>query len=238
MLRSLKELYEYTILATDGEIGVVDDFYFDQMIGGQLWTIRYLVIDTRMWLAGRRVLVSTLALGQPDRVDWASHRLPMRLTREQVENSPEVDLTRPISRQKEREVHEYYGWPIYWAGSKTPEVSQADAELRSTKQLTGYHVQDREDEIGLVEDFVVDDENWIIPYLVVDTRNWLPGRSVLVAPGWIEEVNWTEAKVQVDLHRESIKNSPEYDPVAPVKNRLYEETLYDHYGRPKYWSGH
>jgi hypothetical protein len=41
----------------------------------------------------------------------------------------------------------------------------------------------------------------------------------------------------VDLHRESIKNSPEYDPVAPV-NQVYEEPLHDHYGRPNYWSGH
>jgi hypothetical protein len=197
MLRSLKELYACTVLATDGEIGVVDEFYIDHMPGEQPWTIRYLMIDTRMWMAGRRVLVSTLALGQPDQADWASHRLPMRLTREQMENSPEVDLTRPVSRKKESEMHEYYGWPSYRANPKTLEVSQADAELRSTKELTGYRVQGGEDEIGLVEDLIVDDEDWVIRYLVVDTHSWLLGGIVLVTPGWIEEVNWTEAKVQL-----------------------------------------
>jgi hypothetical protein len=193
MLRSLKKLYACTILATDGEIGVVDEFYFDD----RYWTIRYLVVDTRMWLAERRVPISPLVFGQPDQADWASHRLPMGLSRKQVENSPEVDLTRPVSRQKESEVHEYYDWSVHWANPETPQVSQADAELRSTKELTGYRVQGGEDEIGLVEDFIVDDEDWIIRYLVVDTHNWLLGGSVLVTPRWIEEVNRTEAKVQL-----------------------------------------
>ena len=62
MLRSLKELQGYTISATDGDIGSVHDFYFDD----QHWTVRYLVVDTGGWLSGRRVLVSPLALGRPD----------------------------------------------------------------------------------------------------------------------------------------------------------------------------
>ena len=70
--------------------------------------------------------------------------------------------------------------------------------------------------------------------MVVDTRNWLPGRKVLVSPVWVESVDWTEYKVTVDLTTEAVKNSPEYDPLAPV-NREYEARLYDFYGRPKYW---
>lgn len=85
-----------------------------------------------------------------------------------------------------------------------------------------------------MEDFVVDDETWVIQYIVVDTRNWLPGKKVLVAPAWIEKVEWTESRVYMDLYEETIKNSPEYDPSAPV-NREYEERLYDFHGRPKYW---
>jgi len=68
----------------------------------------------------------------------------------------------------------------------------------------------------------------------VDTRNWLPGKKVLVSPGWIERVSWADRKVYVELTREIIKESPEYDPSAPV-NRRYEERLYDYYGRPRYW---
>jgi hypothetical protein len=62
----------------------------------------------------------------------------------------------------------------------------------------------------------------------------LPGKKVLVAPTWIESVSWSESKVHVVLSRETIKNSPEFDPTVPV-NREYEARLYDYYGRPVYW---
>jgi hypothetical protein len=85
-----------------------------------------------------------------------------------------------------------------------------------------------------VETFILDDENWSIMYLVVDTHNWLPGKKVLVALAWVEAVNWPEEQVQIDLERETIENSPEYDPEDPI-NRETETVLYDYYGRPVYW---
>jgi hypothetical protein len=241
MLRSVKDLNDYSILATDGEIGRVSGFYFDD----QTWTMHYLVADTGPWLFGRKVLISPLALGQPD---GTMRRFPVELTKEQVKNSPDVDLDKPVSRQYEVELHEYYNWPDW----RTPtsgqlntrfkveeqvvRVAEGDAHLRSTNEVIGYHVAAIDGETGHVEDFIVDDETWIIQYTVVDTRNWLPDRKVLIAPRWIDWVNWAKRQVHVNLHRETIKNSPEYDPAAPV-NREYEERLYDFYGRPKpkYW---
>jgi sporulation protein YlmC with PRC-barrel domain len=240
MLRSTKEVYGYDILATDGEIGVVDDFYFDD----QYWTIRYLVVNTHKWLPGRRVLVSLLALGQPD---WGVRTLPVTLTREQVEKSPDVDLERPVSRQHEIILNEYYGWATWWTAMRSAppppayvdkeviRVAEGDPHLRSTKEVAGYHIQATDGKVGHVEDFILYDRNWTIRYLVVNTGNWLLGRKVLMVPLWIEDVKWAESKIQVDLNQESIKNSPEYDPSAPV-NRVYEERLYDYYGRPMYWA--
>ncbi|MBN1218317.1 MAG: PRC-barrel domain containing protein [Anaerolineae bacterium] len=240
MLRSVKELNGYTIQATDGRIGKVSGFYFDDA----MWTIRYLVVDTGPWLFGRKVLITALALGQPD---WASHLLPVGLTKELVESSPDIDLARPVSRQLEVKLHEHYDWQPYWwalaQGAVPPpskvqkevvRVAEGDPYLRSTQEVVGYHIAALDGEVGHVEDFIVDDETWAIQYMVVDTRNWLPGKKVLVAPAWIEKVEWAESKVYVDLHQETIKNSPEYNPSAPV-NRAYEERLYDFYGRPKYW---
>lgn len=245
MLRSIKELEGYTILATDGEIGHVDEFYFDD----ETWTVRYLVVDTGPWLFGRQVLISPVALDDPD---WISQRLPVILTKEQVENSPDINLDRPVSRQHELELHQYYRWTAYWGAPLEPgptqpgpvppsaveepviEKAQGDPNLRSTDEVTGYHIQARDGEVGHVEDFLVAEDSWTIHYLVVDTRNWLPGRKVLVSPQWVETVNWLDSKVHVDLVRETIKNSPEYDPSSPV-SRTYEEELYDHYGLPKYW---
>jgi hypothetical protein len=111
---------------------------------------------------------------------------------------------------------------------------EKEHHLRSTREVIGYHIQARDGEIGHVEDFIADDQTWAIQYMVVDTRNWLPGRKVLIAPAWIEKVDWLERLVHVDLLRETIQNSPEFDPSAPV-NRAYEVRLYDYYGRPKYW---
>lgn len=248
MLRSVNELQGYILLATDGEIGKVDDFYFDD----KEWTIRYLVVDTGDWLSGRCVLIAPYALGQPN---LKAKKLPLALTREQVQKSPEVDSDKPVSRQKEIELHNYYQWPIYWTDLGPP-VSPAtargypealailkaaegndeeDPHLRSTREVIGYHIQARDGEIGHVEDFILSDESWDIQYMVVDTRNWLPGRKVLVALQWIKQMSWAEQKVHLDLLRETVKNSPEYDPLALVNQASSEEVFYEHYGWPRYY---
>ena len=67
-------------------------------------------------------------------------------------------------------------------------------------------------EIGHVEDFIVDDENWMIRFLVVDTTNWLPGKKVLLSPQWINRVEWADSSVYFNLTRESVKNSLRFDP--------------------------
>lgn len=240
MLRSVKDLRRYAICAVDGDIGKVHELLFDD----RGWIVRYLVVDTGTWLPGLRVLLSPAALGQPD---WQTRVLPVDLTTGQVEHSPPIDTDKPVSRQMESELHAYYGWRPYWDGiatvmavqameeaKKETEQEQADPHLRSTREVIGYHIQANDGEIGHVEDLIADDEGWGIRYLVVDTHNWLPGRKVLVDPFWADQVSWTGRKVYVDMTREMVKNSPEFDPSAPV-NREYEVRLYDFYGRPKYW---
>ena len=109
-----------------------------------------------------------------------------------------------------------------------------DVHLRSANEVRGYHIQGSDDAIGHVEDFIVDDETWQVRYLVIDTSNWWFGKKALVAPHWASRVSWEERKVHVDLSRQTIKNSPEWNASAAV-NREYEARLYDYYGRPLYW---
>lgn len=247
MLRSANILRGYALRARDGDIGKVDDFLFDD----HSWAVRYLVVDTGNWLTGRKVLVLPAALDVPD---WKTEVLTVKVTKQQIEDSPPLAADKPVSRQKEAELYRYYGWPIYWglgttsfysateqarlaeatAEAEEKEMASKDPNLRSMKEVVGYHIRATDGEIGHVEDFIVDDENWIIRYMVVDTRNWLPGRHVLVAPTWIENVAWDMRQVSVDLKRETIQHSPEFDPSLPV-NREYEIRLYDYYGRPQYW---
>jgi uncharacterized protein YrrD len=250
MLRSINSLVGYAIRATDGDLGRVDEFYFDD----ETWTIRYLVVETGTWLSGRKVLLSPVALGEPD---WESRTFAANLTMEQVRNSPHIDTDKPVFRQHEMELSGYYAWPMYWGSqyssstrygtapsgpqlymkaepedeASAPE-SHDDPHLRSTRSVAGYHVAANDGAIGHVEDYVTDDQSWLLRFLVVDTHNWLPGgRRVLIAPEWIRSVEWGESKVLVDLSREQIEGSPEFDPRQPVSVD-YEGQLHDYYGRP------
>lgn len=109
-----------------------------------------------------------------------------------------------------------------------------DPNLRSTAEVTGYHLEAQDGEIGHIEDFIIDDETWAVRYLVVDTKNWWCGKHVLVSPQWIDDVSWEESKVCIGLSREIIKQSPEYEPES--LNRDYETKLFRHYERRGYWT--
>lgn len=245
IFRNVQLLTDYTILARDGEIGKMHDFLFDDIT----WTIRYLVVDTGHWLSGRRVLLSPEAVEQSL---WESQQFAVNLTKDQIEKSPGIDTDKPVSLQQQIELHDYYFWPYYWTGAgfipvyppviyediKTAQeaiqedIEKGDPHLRSTKEVRGYHIQATDGAIGHVEDFLVEDENWIIHYMVVDTRNWLPGRKVLVSPTWITGLNWAERKVSVFLTQKAVQDSPEYFPNEPVSQE-YENRLHDHYGLSK-----
>jgi ADP-ribose pyrophosphatase YjhB (NUDIX family) len=246
MLRNVSAILNFSLLAEDGEIGRCKDFLFDD----EKWTIRYMVADTRKWLPGRKVLISPISLGA---VDWSTRLFQVELTRRQVGDSPMLEEDAPVSRQYEIIYGNYFGTPSYWGGANiwgshpnpsllrgehdklaTDFEGPEDNHLRSVKEVTGYHIQATDDEIGHVEDLVVDDEVWALRYVVVDTRNWLPGRKVLVSPQWATAVDWAEEKLFVDLTTDTIKNSPEYEPLAPI-SRDYERALHDYYGQSFYW---
>src|SRR6202142_1733347 len=109
MLRSVKQLYGDKLGASDGEIGHVKDFYFDD----QTWAVRYVVADTGSWLPGRQVLISPHAFGS---LHQDGKLLLVNLTRKQIEASPAIEPQKPVSRKYEEEYYRYYGWPYYWRG--------------------------------------------------------------------------------------------------------------------------
>jgi hypothetical protein len=195
------------------------------------------------------VLVSPYALVAVN----ADHKnIVADLTKKQIEDSPSLDSDKPVSQQFESDYYGYYGWPTYWYGpyswgyypylerdrSKWGQLDQKekawDHHLRSCHEVTGYHIEAEDGEIGHVEDFIVDDETWEIRYLVVNTSNWWAGKKVLVSPLWIERVSWSERKVVIDLTRQTIKLSPEYTDASLI-TRDYELGLHGHYNRKGYW---
>ncbi len=251
MLTNARNLSGLAIRATDGELGTVVQFYFDD----ETWAIRYLTVETGGWLGGRQVLISPISVVH---ADWEAKCLDVALTKSQVEHSPNVNTHQPVSRQYEAAFHGYYGYSRYWGGpylwgtafspaglalpaDAAPETvahrvarESEDSHLRSGEAVIGYDIVATDGEIGHVDNFLMDDEAWAIRYVEVATRNWWPGRKVLISPAWVERVSWTDSRVYVGLSRETIRNGPEYDDATPI-TREYENRLHLHYGRPPYW---
>ena len=265
MLRKLHNLFGYKVEALDERVGSIDDFYFDD----HSWTVRYVIVDTGSWLVDRRVLISTDAITA---ISSAPETVSINLTKEQIENSPTIDMEQPVSRQHELELQTYYGWPGYWTvsplmgmpmmatpmgvpagvaeaemverteddallGDVSPTNEQrtiADSNLRSVREVTGYHIHATDGDIGHIQAIFAGENDWIIRYFLVDTRNWWPGKHVLLARDWVENIEWRDRSITVNVTREQVKDSPEYDPHEPVSHS-YESALHNYYMFPGYW---
>ncbi|MEJ2652744.1 MAG: PRC-barrel domain-containing protein [Gammaproteobacteria bacterium] len=243
-LHRFSELQRYDLCATDGEIGSLEEIYFDDA----MWTVRYLVVKTGSWLTGRRVLISTVAVGG---IDEDKGEIAVELSRDQIRGSPPLVGQGGVSRQYEADFFRYFGWPPYWENvpisppattleeATSPEVEarsqrHEDGRLRCSREVAGYHISAEDGEIGHVADFVIDEKSSKLCYLEVDTRNWWPGKHVLLNPAWIARIDWSDRSVKVDLRRDDIRTAPEYDPKSVI-GRDYEIRLFEHYARRKYW---
>jgi sporulation protein YlmC with PRC-barrel domain len=230
MLQSIKQLYGEKLGAKDGEIGRVKDFYFDD----QDRVVRYVVVDTGTWSTSRQVLLSPLALGS---LYQDGKDMLVNLTRKQIEDSPAIETHKPVSRQYEEEYHHYYGWPCYWQGDglwggmggfpvlETPpqrssgehqaatgsKAARADAHLRSTQAVNGYHLQSSDGIIvGHVCDFLMDDRSWAINQLIVKIGHRFAGKEVQIPADQIERIGYEESSIFVKLARDAIEKCPEY----------------------------
>jgi sporulation protein YlmC with PRC-barrel domain len=251
MLYRVSDLQGYTIHATNGDIGTLRTLYFDE----EEWGVANFVIDTGKWITGKHVLVSPEVLGQPD---MNRKHLSVNLTREEIQDCPEINTPETASGPYTGVVHTRSRRPVFWSSdpfvldslAARPGGSPLPAQppmhpapvteevrgpvLHSSRKIIGYNIQARDGGMGHVEDFLIDTDTWHIRYMVIDTKNWWPGKKVLVSPQWIQAIHWDDAYVTVDLTRDQIKTSPEYDPSKPIP-RDYESRLHDHYGRPVYW---
>ena len=260
MLHNTKTLEGYALRACDGDIGHVKDFYFDdhdwhvryfvvdtgswltgrrvlispEAVNGQLWADRVIPVDLSQEQVRNSPSVDTAKpVSRQHEMElrhyygWPPYWGVVFPEAAMSPPSPVAPLDAPTQR---------YARPTeqskHAAGTGEHE-SSGDSHLRSTGEVNQYHVEATDGAIGHVDDFLIDDDGWRIRYLVIDTRNWWPGKKVIVAPGWIREVNWAESKVFVGLTRATIKGCPEYDPSKPVTAE-YAGRLHDYYGRPRY----
>jgi hypothetical protein len=207
--------------ARDGEVGRVDDVYFDDAS----WKVRYLVLKTDDWLAGRKVLISPAALtekGPSNGIFRAD------LTQDQIRYSPGIDTDKPVSRQQEIELYGHYAWKGYWEsgfyagglGSVVdglPENGRrlgADLHLRSALVVAGFHVHGTDGEVGYICHFVIDDHTWDVLSLVVDTDQMPDSKKVVIDVRHIIQMQWSDSDVYLNETKADIEKSTAYAPTA------------------------
>lgn len=114
-LRSTNAISGYRIQTSDGEVGHVEDFLIDD----NTWTIRYLIVDTRNWWPGKRVLMSPQWI---ERVSWDESKVFVSPTQELIKQAPEYSDGTVVTREYEAALHRHYELQGYWVNEPAPKA--------------------------------------------------------------------------------------------------------------------
>lgn len=241
MLHKTDDFRGFTIGATDQQIGHVSDVLFDD----ESWSVRYVAVDTGSWLTGRTVLVAPRTVSD---VHTERRVLVSTLTRTQVEASPPLERLLPITRPYETTLHDHYGWPYYWIAppglgtlpfppAPPPDIrapndameAPHDLHLRKLSEIVGFGLEERDGELGYVDDTVIDPVTWIVRYVIVRMTRWLPEKKVMIDRDRVDEIDWVERKLVVDLDAWMIKDAPAFDE-AMLHDPAYVRAIDSYFG--------
>jgi hypothetical protein len=84
VVHRLSRINGFHVHGTDGPLGHIDDFLVDEAAS----RVCYLMVDTSNWMGGKWVAVSAASI---DTIDWAQGVVHVKLTRDQIRNSPSAD---------------------------------------------------------------------------------------------------------------------------------------------------
>lgn len=223
MLHSLHNMVGYGMMARDGEIGNVEEFYFDD----QSWIIRYLILKTGHWLNGRRLLISPVSILNRS---FGNGPFLVNLSKEQVRFSPDINTDKPVSRQQEVELYGHYAWQGYWEScfyeGGLEEVVDTSAgigkeiadeqslhkklpvniHLRSSLRVTGYPLHATDGEIGQIKDLVMDDATWQLSYLIVSRQALYGGGHIRIPINHVKQMQWNDSEFYIKGSADSIKD--------------------------------
>jgi PRC-barrel domain len=207
LVRDLSSLIGSSVVATDGETGSVRDFLFDD----RSWRVCNVALDVGNWLRRRDVVLPITVFDFPD---WKSKTLQVRLSRAQVRKSPDIDSKKPVSRQQELAMREYFGALACWVetefglasfptGVKYPSPPGENPHLRSAHHLIGYRVRATEGYLGRLDGFLMDKDSWRLGYLEVLVSRALHRRLVAIPTHWVDRVSWAEFRIYLQHQRQT-----------------------------------
>jgi hypothetical protein len=96
-LRSVEAVTGYHIHASDGEIGHIEDF----LVEDTDWSIHDLIVDTKNWWPGKKVLISPRWIRE---IDWMDNMVKLNVDRERVQDSPAYDVPTKLDRGPTRDL--------------------------------------------------------------------------------------------------------------------------------------
>jgi hypothetical protein len=237
MLESAKEIIHYRAKTQDGKAGRAQDLYFED----RSWAIRFLLLNVGQRLLGPCVLVPPDRLGPPNN---RTRCLPLAMTWQEALACASSENAQPVSHQMQHLVAALFGGTYAQGGGPVSPVhpvltSQAAAiaeaaagralegpSLRSVHALLGYRIEALDGPLGVVEDFLIDDDEWVIRYVLVNTKTWKPGRQVLLPPSWVQAIVWSESRIHVAVRREKIRTSARFHAPSHAHSPKAKPTLW------------
>ena len=218
-MRSARELIGWTALARGGPAGIVRDLLVDD----RRWRVRHLVVETLSLARVRHALVSPKTVR---RLNDERRRVELSLEQWEVSAAPDIDYDPPIAVQQEQLHYDTLGWRYYLRQPQAPEATIAataqrgvlaprtrarqsnDPHLRSVAVMSGYPVEGQDGRIGVLRDFVLDDQTWQIGCVVVEAR----AGDVAVSVERVGAIDWTRSVMYVDLTQARVAAMAPYDP--------------------------
>jgi len=241
MLRYSK-LKGLPLKATDGEIGSIEGAIIDL----EDWGLRYMLVKTGSWLSHRTVMIATESIVE---MNEDAQNLVVNLSQQQVKDSPEPDPEVPMTRDSEIALREYYGLPMYWTQHGDPiqphhapdavrdkvvandvvtrrgsSLVDNESVLCDLEEITNYSVESSDEDIGRLDDIIINEKTWRVDRFVVNLSNYLPSKMVLVNKDWLADVDWVNESIQLEATSSAVKGSPYYRPFGSLFMREDELT--------------
>lgn len=214
MLWRASAIRGYSVVASDGASGTVDDFIFED----REWTIKWLVVETGTWFAGRKLFVPTSAFGHPDP---ETKQFSLTMTLAQLADCPAGDIAE--LRDSSTGAHFTQG---EIAASPAP---HSGPHYRSLAVMQQAAVEATDDEVGHADDFLIDPDDWQIKYLVVHTSDWWSGEKILVSSHAIIGIDYMRNILKLDVTRQSVKDGERFSPEQTVDG-AFDESFETYFG--------
>jgi len=217
MLRPSNDFKGLRLLATDGEVGELQDFVVDV----STWEVRYAVVRVGSFLRRKQVLISTAVMEAPN---WEKEVIPVPHTVAQINAAPTLRDIPPITREMEWRLHQHFSWVPYWAPGADGEPSvlpqaagmgdmldPAQAENPTLYLLTDmvdFDIVARGKVVGMLRDAIFNLNSWHTDWIVVERSVWKGG--TLLPTEWVASVEWGDSAVLVDVPSEAVSSAPPY----------------------------